>query len=125
MNKIALSVALFSTILLSGCSSMFNGTSQQVGIRSNVDDAKLYVNEQYIGMWNGVTTFKKSKNYVIVARKEGCTDASQSAPKSFDATTLLGVFGYFIPIVIDGVTGAWQQFDQTSYVIDPQCKFKS
>lgn len=124
MNKIALSVALFSTILLSGCSSMFNGTSQQVGIRSNVDDAKLYVNERYIGKGNGVTTFKKSKNYVIVARKEGCTDASQLATKSFDATTLLGIYP-LVPIIIDGITGAWQEFDQTSYVIDPQCDSKS
>jgi hypothetical protein len=108
-------------LALSGCSSMFNGTSQQVGIRSNMDDAKLYVNEQYIGKGSGVTTFKKKNNYIIVARKDGCVDASVPASKSFDATTLLGVFLYGVPIVIDGVTGAWSQFDQTSYVLDPNC----
>jgi hypothetical protein len=47
------------------------------------------------------------------------------ASKSFDATTLLGVlmdFGIITVLVVDGVaTGAWQQFDQTSYVLDPVC----
>jgi hypothetical protein len=85
----------------------------------------LYVNEAYIGKNSGVTTFKKKKDYVITARKEGCTDASYPASKSFDATTLLGVlidFGIISVLVIDGAaTGAWQQFDQTSYVLDPVC----
>ncbi|MFT5576516.1 MAG: hypothetical protein ACI89D_002041 [Bermanella sp.] len=104
---------------------MFNGASQQVAIRSNVEGATLYVNEAYIGKNSGVTTFKKKKNYVITARKESCADATVQASKSFDATTLLGVlmdFGIITVLVVDGVaTGAWQQFDQTSYVLDPVC----
>ncbi len=104
---------------------MFNGSSQQVAIRSNVDGAEIYVNEAYLGKGNAVTTFKKKENYVISARREGCDSVSLPAPKSFDATTLLGIFldfGIITILVIDGVaTGAWQQFDQTSYVVDPQC----
>ena len=45
--------------------------------------------------------------------------------KSFDATTLLGVlidWGIISVLLIDGAaTGAWQDFDQTSYVVDPVC----
>ena len=113
------------TISTSGCASMFHGTTQQVNIRSNMNDAKLYVNEAYIGQGNGVTTFQKNKNYTITARKAGCVDASMIPTKSFDAITLLGVlidFGIVSVLIIDGVaTGAWQQFDQTSYVLDPNC----
>ncbi|MCK4326531.1 PEGA domain-containing protein [bacterium] len=105
---------------------MFHGSTQMVSIRSNVDDAKLYVNEAYIGTGNGVTTFRKNKNYTIVARKEGYADGVAIPTKSFDATTLLGVlldFGIISILVVDGIcTGAWQQFDQTSYVVDPQEK---
>ncbi|UVS61353.1 MULTISPECIES: hypothetical protein [Nitrosomonas] len=47
------------------------------------------------------------------------------ASKSFDATTLLGIwldFGIITVLMIDGAaTGAWKKFDQTSYIIDPQC----
>jgi hypothetical protein len=125
MNKVLSSIIVASALLSTGCASIFNGASQQVAVRSNVEGTDLYVNEAYIGKNSGVTTFKKKKNYVITARKEGCTDASYPASKSFDATTLLGVlidFGIITILVVDGAaTGAWQQFDQTSYVLDPVC----
>jgi len=104
---------------------MFHGATQMVSVRSNVEDAKLYVNEAYIGKGNGVTTFHKNKSYTIVARKEGCSDGTAIPTKSFDAVTLLGIlidFGIISILVVDGAcTGAWAQFDQTSYVVDPQC----
>lgn len=111
--------------VLSGCATMFNGSSQQVAIRSNQSDVDLYVNEAYIGRGNGVTTLRKKEEYVITARKEGCQPVTIPVSKSFDATTLLGVlidFGIITILVVDGAgTGAWKKFDQTSYVIDPQC----
>lgn len=118
------SAAVFTTSM-SGCAAMFHGTTQQVAIRSNVPGTELFVNEAYVGKDNGVTTFQKKSNYTITARKAGCTDTSVPAPKSFDAITLLGVlidFGIVSVLLIDGAaTGAWQQFDQTSYVLDPRC----
>lgn len=110
---------------LTGCASMFHGSSQQVAIRSNVDGTELFVNEAYIGKGNGVTSLKKSKNYTITARKQGCTDTSVPVSKSFDATTLLGIlidWGLISILLIDGAAnGAWQQFDQESFVVDPRC----
>ena len=121
---LSLAVSVFS-MSLTGCATMFHGSTQQVAIRSNVPGAELYVNEAYVGKDNGVTTFQKSKNYMITARKAGCTDTSVPASKSFDAVTLLGVlidFGIVSVLLIDGAaTGAWLQFDQTSYVLDPRC----
>lgn len=104
---------------------MFHGSSEQVAIRSNVSGAELYANEALIGKDNGVTSFQKNKNYVITARKAGCTDTTVPVSKSFDAITLLGIlidFGIVSVLLIDGAaTGAWQKFDQTSYVVDPNC----
>lgn len=115
-------ILLIST---SGCAAMFHGTTQMVSIRSNVDDAKLYVNEAYIGKGSGVATFKKNKNYTIVARKDGCEATTVIPTKSFDAVTLLGIlidWGIISILVVDGAaTGAWTQFDQTSFVVDPVC----
>jgi hypothetical protein len=126
MNKIVLAILAVTTLLMTtGCASMFHGSTQQVSVRSNVPGTELFVNEAYVGKDNGVTTFQKSKNYMITARKAGCTDTTIPASKSFDAITLLGVlidFGVISMLLIDGAaTGAWQQFDQTSYVIDPRC----
>jgi len=118
-------VASLVSSSLSGCATMFHGSTQQVAVRSNVPGTELFVNEAYVGKDNGVTTFQKSKNYMIVARKPGCTDTTVPASKSFDAITLLGLFldwGIISILMVDGAgTGAWQQFDQTSYVIDPRC----
>lgn len=115
----------FVSMTLSGCASMFHGTTQQVAIRSNVPGTELYANEAYVGKDNGVTTFHKKQNYMITARKAGCNTTSVPVSKSFDAITLLGVLidlGIISVLLIDGAaTGAWQQFDQTSYVVDPHC----
>lgn len=111
--------------LTSGCAAMFHGSTQQVAVRSNVQGAELFANEAYIGKDNTVTTFHKNKNYTLVARKAGCTEATQMASKSFDATTLLGIlidWGIISVLIVDGAaTGAWNQFDQTSFVLDPRC----
>lgn len=118
-------ICIILSISVSGCAAMFHGSSQQVNIRSNVDDAMLYVNEAYVGKEHAVAVFKKNKNYVVTARKEGCADHSVPASKSFDPVTLLGIlidYGIVTILLIDGLaTGAWAQFDQTSYVLDPVC----
>ena len=116
-------VSIILVVSLTGCAAMFHGTTQVISIRSNYDDTKLYVNEAYIGKGNGVTTFKKNKNYTIRASREGYEDVIAIPTKSFDATTLLGIlidWGIISILIVDGVaTGAWAQFDQTSYVLDP------
>jgi len=108
MKKFAACAVAMST-MLSGCAAMFHGSTQQVAIRSNVPGTELYVNEAY----------------VITARKTGCEAASVPAEKTFDAVTLLGVlidFGVVSVLLVDGAaTGAWEQFTQTSYVVDPHC----
>jgi len=112
---------------LPGCATMFHGSTQQVAIRSNVPGTELYANEAYVGKDNGVTTFRKSQNYVITARKAGCDTTTVPVSKSFDATTLLGILvdcGIVSVLLVDGAaTGAWNQFDQTSYVVDPRCVY--
>jgi len=121
-------ICIILTITTAGCATMFHGATQMISVRSNVEDAKLYVNEAYIGKGSGVTTFYKNKKYVIVARKEGCSDGTAIPTKSFDAVTLLGIlldWGIISILIVDGAcTGAWTQFDQTSYVVDPQCPGK-
>jgi len=125
MNALRLIIASTFLLALAGCASMFNGSSQTVSVRSDVAGTKLYVNEIYVGKNSGIATLKKKKNYVITARKEGCSDTLIPVSKSFDATTLLGLlidWGIISILIVDGAaTGAWQQFDQTHYVVDPVC----
>jgi len=123
-NVIKTSVCIIVCISMVGCATMFHGSTQTVTMRSNHDDTKFYVNEAYVGKGSAVTVFQKNKNYMLRASRDGYEDVMIPASKSFDATTLLGVlidFGIITILVVDGIgTGAWQQFDQTTYVIDPE-----
>ncbi|TMX56475.1 PEGA domain-containing protein [Vibrio rotiferianus] len=119
-------VLLSSAILaLSGCSTIINGASQQVVIRGKNLDEKVYVNGNYMGSGNVVTSFKKSNDYVITIEKEDCESVTVPVSKSFDPTTLLGLpidLGVFSILLIDGAaTGSWEKFDQTYYSVDLNC----
>ena len=56
-----ISLVCVSVFLFSSCAAMFNGTSSQVSVRSNEDNAELYVNEAFIGKNSGLTVLKKKK----------------------------------------------------------------
>lgn len=125
MKKIILIGLGLTMLLTTGCATMFNGSNQTVNIRSNDVDAKIYVNEEYMGKNQATYTFKKKENYVLKAEKQGCKTTTIIPQKSFDPTTLLGVFldwGIISVLIVDGAaTGSWQKFNQTSFVIDPDC----
>ena len=48
MKKVLL-IAILSSFLLSGCSTIMNGTSHSLTVNSSVQHAKVYVNEIYKG----------------------------------------------------------------------------
>lgn len=125
MKKILTPILAASFLFSTACATMFNGLSQTVNILSNDTEAKIYVNEEYMGKNNAVYTFKKKENYVLKAEKAGCKTTTVIPQKTFDPTTLLGIFvdwGIISILVVDGAaTGAWQKFNQTSYVVDPDC----
>ena len=124
--KKSILLILMSLFMLNGCAAMFHGTSQQVSIQSKDRNARIYVNDAYLGDGNVITAFKKNKSYTIRVEKDGCDSVTIPVSKSFDPTTLLGVLidgGIVSILVVDGLgTGAWQQFDQTAYIVNPQCK---
>ncbi|MDP2926254.1 MAG: PEGA domain-containing protein [Nanoarchaeota archaeon] len=120
---VKISISMILLVSFTGCATMFHGSTQTITMRSNYDDVKFYVNEAYVGAGSAVSVFKKKKNYSIRASRPGYEDVTIAATKSFDATTLLGIlldWGIISILCVDGIgTGAIQQFDQETYVIDP------
>lgn len=122
MKKLAV---LLTAIILTSCASMFSGTEQDVSIRTKDKNAKIFVNEEYVGTGNVHYTFKKKKDYVIRAELGDCRSVPVKPKKSFDATTLLGIlidYGIISILLIDGAaTGAWQDFDQDNFQLEVEC----
>ena len=119
---------LASVLLMCGCASIFQGTSENIIIRSEEKGTKIYINDEYIGTDSGVATIskKKLKNSYIRASKKGCKDTIRHIDTSIDATSFLGCFldACIITVgIIDwGTTGAIRYAPQTNFFVTPVCK---
>lgn len=113
--------------LLNGCASMFSGTQEEISIRSDYKDAKIYLNDEFIGTKQVHITIPKKKLSKSIMRvtKTGCEDTTRQIQTKFDGVSLLGCFIDFCIItvgVVDlGITGAVSEASQTSYLINPVC----
>ena len=66
---------------------------------------------------------ERGKDHTIVAKKEGCLDATAETGWSFDPRSLLGVFIDFgiITIPVDFAIGGAMATDPTTYTVSPVC----
>lgn len=114
---------------LTGCATIFNGSKDQIAVRSNEPGTKIYIDEMEVGTDNAIWSVPKKGDHTIRVSKNGCTDVSTPIKYSFDATSLLGIlldFGIVSMLIVDGAgTGAWSKADQTSYILTPNCSVAS
>jgi len=123
MKKIFCSILVLSQLM--GCATMFNGSSDQIAVRSNEPGTKIYIDEMEVGTDSAIWAVPKKGSHFIRVSKNGCADTQVPIKYSFDATSLLGVlldFGIVSMALVDGVgTGAITKADQTAYVLTPNC----
>ena len=119
---------IVAVLMLSGCASMFSGTKETIIVQSEDRDAKIYVNDEYIGTGSGVTTISKKKladNVTIRASKKGCQDSIRHIETKIDGTTFLGCLLDFCVVSVGVVDwlgpGAIREATQTNYFVTPIC----
>lgn len=126
MRKTIISILLIQAVFLQSCAAMFSGTKETFNVRSNEPGTTLFLNEVEIGRDSAVTVVSKKKDVRIRASKKGCSDGQAVAEKSFNPVTLLGIlidWGVISILVIDWLaTGAIWSFDQTNFVVTPNCE---
>ena len=114
-------------LLLSGCASIINGTSENIDIHSEEKGAAIYLNDERIGTGSASVKIPKSRlsSSLIRVSKPGCDDAVKSVQTTFDSAALLGIFwdfGIVSIFVVDwAMTGATQKAERTSYLLAPVC----
>ncbi len=130
MKTVAIIVII--AISLSGCASIFHGTTETIYVRSDEPDTHFTLNNRDIGKGtSAVTTVSKKEmsTAVLHAEKPGCITKSQPIETSFDAITLLGILidlGIVSILVVDwGITGAVEKAQQTDYSLTPDCPKKT
>lgn len=116
-------VALLNT----GCAAIFNGTKENLTIRSNQKGSSIYLNGNKVGTdsANVIIPKKDLKSAVIKVSKAGCQDATTAVPTTVDPATFLGIlidFGIISILVVDGLaTGAITKASQEHIELSPVC----
>lgn len=113
--KNLIKILLFS-VLTTSCATVFTGTTQRMTINSEPQNAKLYLNGNFVGTTPYTGSFKKSKDYNITVKKEGYVPGTAVASRSLNAVAILNLTSP-ISWIIDIATGALWQFDQDGFTI--------
>ncbi len=114
MKKAVSCVVLFSFVfLLSGCATLFKGTSEEVRFSSEPQRAEVWVNGLRMGETPVSLKLESKKTYQIEFRKEGYKPVVRNITNHVGAGwIILDALGALIPVIIDAATGAWYSLDQ-------------
>lgn len=106
-------VCVVSFLAMTGCATLFKGTSENVSMDSSPVQADVYVNGQLMGKTPLQLKLATKKEYVVEFRAEGYQPRSYHINNRVGAGwIILDVLGGLIPVIIDAATGAWYKFDQ-------------
>lgn len=115
--------AILSFVLISGCATIFSGTSQQIRVDSNIEGAEVYLNGQKIGETPLVTKIPREINAHLEVRSPG--HVKQQLPLKTVGT--IGLYAGYImmsvtvgttSVLIDYGTGAAYEYQPGRYYFD-------
>ena len=109
VNKLLYGV--FLVILISGCGTLSNGSTQVIQVTSAPGEATISGNPD-IGMFTTPASLEleRKSSYTLTVTKEGYEPATaRIAKKMKTGTLLLDILLFPIGVIIDGVTGAWYE----------------
>jgi len=113
-----------STILFSSCSTILQGSKQQVSIQSLTKESKILVDGEEVGTDNATVRLKRNRNHSIVVKKPGYENKVVNMEKQTQAgyivaDALLGLTGFGLAwIIVDAATGSWFKFDKDNVVVE-------
>jgi hypothetical protein len=104
-------------LLIQGCSSVINGTTQKITVTSNVQGAEVMLNGVNLGRTPITTRVKREKSSHLLVRKEGYKDYSLQVQTKLDPWFWGNiVIGGLVGSTTDSVTGS-------THLIDPDTIF--
>ncbi len=118
-------IKLLLLVMISGCATMFTNAPRRVIVRSDDPAAKIFLDDRYLGKGSATAKIKPYGNYVLIAKKAGCSSFSHPVSKKvFLGWFLLGncLLNWCSGILIDLLTGAHIGLDQEHYLVNPSCE---
>lgn len=110
-----------ASLTLVNCATIFRGTNDTVTVKSNPENAAVYINGLKMPSGGTFQLKKGFENQTVSLKKEGYEEQNFMLQKSFDPISILNVF---VPVgfLIDIISGAMMKYDTTHYVIDMEKK---
>jgi hypothetical protein len=100
-------------LLTSGCATVFKGEYRTVKIGSEPEGAMVFVNGEYQGRTPFRLELRPSRPYTVEFRKEGYRSEVRRIKNEIGVGwIILDVVLGVVPVLVDGLTGAWYDFDQ-------------
>ncbi|HUU05569.1 MAG TPA: PEGA domain-containing protein [Patescibacteria group bacterium] len=113
MKKSIAVLCIISFLSLSGCATLFKGTSEKVNMESSPVRADVYVNGQFMGKTPMQLNLAVKRSYAIEFRAEGYQSRTYHINNRVGAGwVILDVLLGLVPVIVDAATGAWYHLDQ-------------
>ena len=121
MNYKIISVCLLSTVFLSGCASLFNGSQQDVSIKTH-KEAEIFINGRYAGTGYTVKQLARDQQHEIKVVNNGCEESILTQPR-FNKISLMGFLMDLglMSIPTDFMTGAAWNIHPNKIQLDASC----
>jgi hypothetical protein len=106
--------------LLSGCASIFHGTSQEITFETSPSGAKVFLDGDLVGTTPFSMKVKKNKYKSFRVELDGYQTIQREMSKEYDLIALLNIFWDLS--TTDLLTGAAFEYSDNSYFIELQKK---
>jgi hypothetical protein len=120
-------LAATAIVSVSSCALVFRGTRQNVKMQSMTNGTSIYVDGELVGTDYVSQRLKRSKSHTVTFKKDGCNSENVHIGSelsggwvAWDVINILWLNP--IPILCDGISGAWRKLDKTQVTVDLTCQ---
>lgn len=122
-NLLSFGVLTILTMSLNSCALMFNGSMQDVNVKSMTPEASIYVNGELKGTDAITVKLPRKSNHTITVKKEGCeTQTTQVTTKTQAGWIVFDALFNWFAFLTDAPTGAWNSFDKSNITSELKCQ---
>jgi len=111
-------------LIFSSCSTIFQGSRQNVTIQSTTPDAKIIVDGADVGKDQVMVKLRRNQDHTIIVKKDGYETKTILLQKNTQAgyvvvDIVLALTGFgLVFIIVDAATGSWHKFDMDRVAVD-------
>jgi hypothetical protein len=118
-KRIVSIVIIVSILLMTGCATLFTGTSDDIYINSNPSGAEIMIGGLKVGKTPATLTIKRPgfNDKEVVLKLDGYERRTFILKKSFNSVAILNLAG-ILGWAVDFATGAIYKYEPKSYEID-------